>query len=309
VTTQTRTAKPVTVEATAGAIFNLPYLVAAERGYFLDEGLDVDLVRGAGWAGQTGPIEIVEDHRTVSAFGNFNGFEAGASSLYRACEWGQIRRSADSQRDGRVISKRAAVASQAIIVRPDSPANIPQDLAHVPVGVSFHHGSHYIALQTLEGFLPREEIQLVGIKGLNRFLALRDGHVDAVAVMEPWITVAEKLGYKIIAEAHYVGSEIAGPDVDAETFAAINRAVSRAVVDINSDLPSHLHHFIAEVPAEVAELTAADFRLNRLRYIEPAPYPEDAFRRTYDWMVSWDLIGPDATFEDLVDNRVVATAS
>ena len=29
--------------------------------------------------------------------------------------------------------------------------------------------------------------------------------------MEPWITVATKLGYKVIAEAHYIGSEIAGP--------------------------------------------------------------------------------------------------
>ena len=45
--------------------------------------------------------------------------------------------------------------------------------------------------------------------------------------MEPWITVAEKLGYKIIAEAFYVGSEIASDQLDAETFAAINRAVGR----------------------------------------------------------------------------------
>ncbi|MEH2405082.1 hypothetical protein [Nostoc sp.] len=58
-----------------------------------------------------------------------------------------------------MIAKRAAIASQAIIVRPDSPYNISQDLANVPVGVNFHHGSHYIAIQTLEGFLPSEKIK------------------------------------------------------------------------------------------------------------------------------------------------------
>ena len=153
----------------------------------------------------------MEDHRSASPFSVLTAFETGQSDMYRACEWGQVRRSHDSQRQGRIASRRAAVASQAIIVRPDSPVNTPQDLANIPVGVHFHHGSHYLVIQTLEGFLPRNEIKVVGIKHGNRLLALRDGVVDAVAVMEPWITVATKLGYKIIAEAHYIGSEMAGP--------------------------------------------------------------------------------------------------
>jgi NitT/TauT family transport system substrate-binding protein len=116
------------------------------------------------------------------------------------------------------------------------------------------------------------------------------------------------LGYKIIAEAHYVGSEIAGPDVDAETFAAINRAVTKAVHKINQDIRPYLHYFIDEVDPTIVELVPSDFRLSRLRFVEPAPYPEGDFQRTYDWMVSWDLIGADSSFEDLVDNRVVAAA-
>ena len=38
---------------------------------------------------------------------------------------------------------------------------------------------------------------------------------------EPWIAVAEKLGYKLIVEAHYVGTEIAGPELSDETFAKV----------------------------------------------------------------------------------------
>jgi NitT/TauT family transport system substrate-binding protein len=295
--------KKLTVDLSP-AVFSLPYFVAREEGYFEEEGLDLEFVKKqAGWGTPSGAL--VEDHREVSAFGSLSAFEAGTSSLYRACEWGQIRRSHDSERGGRVISKRAAVASQAIIVRPDSPYNIPQDLANVKVGVSFHHGSHYLVIQTLEGFLPREEIKVVHTDG-NRFVALRDRIVDAVAVMEPWITVADKLGYKILAEAHYVGSEIAGPEVDAETFAAINRAVTKGVGKINQDIRPYLHYFIEEVPSDIVELEPSDFYLNRLRFVDPAPYPEADFQRTYDWMVSWDLIAPDSSFEDLVDNRLTA---
>ncbi|BAZ02529.1 hypothetical protein NIES37_65420 [Tolypothrix tenuis PCC 7101] len=295
----------------SGTVFSLPYYVAQEQGYFADEGLDIEFVqRGSG--DRSPGIQLVDDHRLVSSFGGPSLFEQGESSLYRACEWGQVRRTYDSSRGGQVVAKRAAIASQAIIVRPDSPYNIPQDLANVPVGVNFHHGSHYIAIQTLEGFLPKEEIKVVHIDGggdrkrFNRFVALRDGLVDAVAVMEPWITVAEKLGYKIIAEAHYVGLEIGSPELDQETFEAINKAIRRAVKDLQADPIRYVKYLIDDVAEDIVRLEPSDFRRNRLRYVDPAPYPEADFRRTYNWMVEWGLIEPDATFQQIVDNRVVA---
>ncbi|MBD2214649.1 ABC transporter substrate-binding protein [Nostoc linckia FACHB-104] len=295
----------------SGTVFSLPYYVAREQGYFADEGLDIEFIqRGSG--DRSPGIQLVDDHRLVSSFGGPSLFEQGESSLYRACEWGQVRRTYDSSRGGQVVAKRAAIASQAIIVRPDSPYNIPQDLANVPVGVNFHHGSHYIAIQTLEGFLPKEEIKVVHIDGggdrkrFNRFVALRDGLVDAVAVMEPWITVAEKLGYKIIAEAHYVGLEIGSPDLDKETFEAINKAIRRAVKDLQADPIRYVKYLIDDVAEDIVRLEPSDFRRNRLRYVDPAPYPEADFRRTYNWMVEWGLIEPDATFKQIVDNRVVA---
>jgi NitT/TauT family transport system substrate-binding protein len=47
-----------------------------------------------------------------------------------------------------------------------------------------------------------------------------------------------------------------------------------------------------------------DFRLARLRYVEPRPYPEEEFEKTYQWMVSWGLIRPDLAYAELVDNRI-----
>jgi len=252
-------------------------------------------------------VKPIEDHELVSSFGGLSKpFEAGDVSLYRACEWGQIRRSHDSER-GQIIAKRASVASQAIFVRPDSGISHPQGLANRTVGVNFHHGSHYLAIQSLEGFLEQDEIKVVHAGGpAERFRKLRDGEIEAAALMEPWITAAEKLGYTLVTEAFYVGSEIASADVDPDTFAAVDRAVRRAVATINADIRPFLHYFVAEIPADVVTLEESDFRLGRLRYINPEPYPESEFERTYRWMVKWGLIAPQQQFTSIVDNRLIS---
>jgi NitT/TauT family transport system substrate-binding protein len=300
--TEPGTLAPISIE-TSGTVFSLPYFVARDLGYFAEEGLDVTFV--ARDRDEKPSLAPIEDHHLVNSFGPRSPFEAGETQLYRACEWGQVRRSYDSGRGGRVIAKRSAVASQAIFVRRDDPASIPQDLAGRTVGVNFHHGSHYIAIQSLEGFLNDDEIKVVHAGDPQaRFEALRDGTIDAVALMEPWIAVAEKAGFKLIVEAHYVGTEIAGPDLSDDTFAAINRAVSRAARVLTTDPRPYLHYLIADVPAEITTLEESDFRLGRLRYVDPAPYSEKDFRRTYDWMVKWGLIGADSGYDSLVDNRV-----
>jgi NitT/TauT family transport system substrate-binding protein len=232
-------------------------------------------------------------------------FEEGACEVYRACEWGQVRRSQDSQRGGRIVGKRPAVSTQAILVRPDSPLNYPQQLGNKAVGVNFHAGSHYLALMLLEGFLPRDEIKVVHAgRPLERYEALMAGRVDAVGLMEPWIALAEKNGCKSLGEAHYIGADIASADMDRETYNALQRAVTKAVRLFNTDKTRHLHYLINEVPPELGRLTPEDFHLPRLRYVEPAPYSEAEFRKTYEWMLSWGLINENMTFEDLVENRI-----
>jgi NitT/TauT family transport system substrate-binding protein len=294
---------------------SLPWFIARDEGLFAEEKLEVEFVRApqrGNWQrkGDSGPAtitgrDLIGDHRLVDSIGVHLIFEEGSCDLYRACEWGQVRRSQDSARGGRIIGRRPAVSAQAILVRPDAPMNIPQDLRNKAVGVNFHAGSHYLALMFLEGFMHRNEINVVHAgRPLERFEALMSGKIDATGLMEPWIALAEKMGFKSLGEAHYIGAEIASADMDAETYGGLQRALTRAVQLFNADKRKYLHYLIAEIPPEVGTLTPEDFHLPRLRYIEPAPYLEAEFRKTYEWMLSWGLVNENMTYEDLVDNRI-----
>jgi NitT/TauT family transport system substrate-binding protein len=256
------------------------------------------------------PDKPIEDHRLVKSYGWHEGIEKGEFCMYRACEWGQIRRTQDSARNVKVISKRAAVATQAIVARADSPYNVPQDLRGKTVAVNFHAGSHYITLSMLGGaMLGKDEVRAVHVGGpKQRLRFLEEGKVEAAAVMEPWITVAAKKGLKIICEAFYEGAEVATPDVDPEMYAAINRAILKAVRKINQDIRPYLKYMIREVPAEVMRLTEDDFYLPRFRYVAPRPYTREEYEHLHEWMTDWGLLKPESGYDSIVDAQLTASA-
>jgi NitT/TauT family transport system substrate-binding protein len=288
-----------------GAVFSLPWLVADKEGLFSQEDIEVEFLPGR----ERDPnLALETDPSAVDPFWRHAPFEERAVEFFNACEWGQIRRSERSDVGGRIVWMRPAVVSQGIFVRPDSSILHPQGLRNKTVAVNFHAGSHYLALQMLEGFMERDEIKVVHLgQPRLRYEAMLDGRVEAAALMEPYIALAEKTGCNLIAEAYYSGSEMAAPGVDATTFEAIHRAVGKAVKLINADKRKYLHHIIADLPADLGSLSAEDFRLSRLRYVEPRPYPAGEFEKTQAWMASWGLIPPEASFADLVDNRIAAS--
>jgi NitT/TauT family transport system substrate-binding protein len=299
-------ARKIASDVAGGTVFSLPWLVARDESLFAAEKLQVKLVRSPERKERFRRLaDATQNHHQIDSTGNHLLFERGKAQFHRGCEWGQIRRAYDSKLGGRVISKRSAVVSQAIIVRPDSPFTHPQDLRNVPVAVHFHAGSQYMTLQMLEGFLSRDEIKLVHFPvSTRRYKALWDGVVDAITVPEPWICLAEKQKCKVICEAFCVGSEVASRDIDPETYEAIGRAIKEAVRLINRNTKKYLHYLIADIPRGMGSLRPADFRLSRLRYVDPVPYPLEEFERAYKWMLSWDLVQPDATFDRLIDNRI-----
>jgi NitT/TauT family transport system substrate-binding protein len=284
----------------------LPELVADKEGLFAAEDLEIEWVR----RGENAPTKA---DRTITSALGVNPFashgssaEQGLAAMFNACEWGNYCRVEQSSTGGRQIGRRAIVTYGAIVVAPQSEVYTPQQLAHKAVGVPYYAGTHYLALLLLDGFLPRDAISTcLAPNGAGlRLDALMNGELEATTLTEPYITVAERLGCRIILEASYHGTEVASPEVDGETYTAFNRAVREAVRLINADKPKYLQYFIDYHSSDprVAELTVADLRPGRLVVVDPAPIPEDELRRTYDWMRGWNLLG-EIDWRELVDEQ------
>ena len=288
----------------AEAVLGLHWFVA--RDYTAaEEGLEIEILlpRNRTTRFSEGDPRIF-DHALVKSTNYQDLFETRQVDVYRACQWGQIRRATDNPR-GPIVSKRAAVVCQGIFVPPESSVNAPTELADKTVGVQFHQGSHYCTLQMLEGCLRRDQIKVVHMGTVaERYEALVNREVDAVTLMEPWITLAEKNGYKHLIETHYLGVENAPRDLDTAIWDAAQRAIRKAVRLINQEPRKYLHYLIEEIPEKYArQLTPNDFHLSRFRYVDPQPYSQEEFEKEHEWMLRWDLVRPDATYDEVVANR------
>ena len=77
-----------------------------------------------------------------------------------------------------------------------------------------------------------------------RFNLLMRGDIEATTLTEPYISLAEKKGCRLVVSAFHHGTEVASDRVDAETYGAFNRAVREAVRRINANKRAYLHYFI-----------------------------------------------------------------
>jgi NitT/TauT family transport system substrate-binding protein len=181
------------------------------------------------------------------------------------------------------------------------------------IGVPFYFGTHYIAIHMLQGFVRREELKLCFAPNGSRYRldAVLNGEIAAATLTEPHVSLAEKKGCRIICEALFHGTEVASARVDAETYAAFNRAVREAVRRINADKRAYMHYFIdyhGRTDHEVAALKVGDLRESRLVACDPAPIPLDEMQRTYDWLKSWGMLEDTASPLALVNAEVQSYA-
>jgi NitT/TauT family transport system substrate-binding protein len=304
--------KKLVLESTA-PFQGLPELVAYDEGLFAREGLAVE------WAERDlgPPIRTAVNVTTPRGLDPFLShgslLEQGKADMYNACEWGNYCRVQDTSRSSRQLGRRAIVTFAALAVRPDSPVYTPQQLAGRTIGVPFYFGSHYIALHMLDGFLPRDLIRLCSAPNgsRHRLESLMKGEVEATTLTEPHISLAEKKGCRIICSAFHHGTEVASDRVDAETYAAFNRAVREAVRRINANKRAYLHYFIdyhKPKDPEIGTLRVEDLRESRIVVCDPAPIPADEMQRTFDWLKSWGMLEETASPQALINEQIQAFA-
>ena len=191
------------------------------------------------------------------------------------------------------------VVCGALVVGPESSVYTPQELAHKMVALDYGNGTAYAGLLMLEGAMPREAIttRAATLNSGVRLDGLLRGEFEATVLQEPWITLAEKLGCRVVSTTFFHGTWVADPRVSPEAYAAFLRASTRAVRRINADKRRYVSYFIRDFPDHpgVQALRAEDIDLGRIQLKEPGPIPEHEARWAWEWMASWGLI--EGTFD------------
>ena len=286
------------------AVHDLAVLVASDEGLFQKEGLNVEVLRTPGTSQVGSDRQALQTDifdRTMEGIYNDGGVDQ-----YRMCEWGVMKRTVEAvsngQRPAKIVALGAAMSKMAIITGPDSQIYDPEQLKNTAVAVSPFNGSHFTTLKMLEGFIRKEEILTTNAGTMQeRFEAVRKGEVAAGNFYEPWISVSQKQGLRILMESHSTRSEAASEELDGPTLAAMFRAETVAAELINANPNKYAHYFLDEVKGL---LEPDEFQGWRLLYGPPMPYTRARFDDTYQWMLGYpDLIEPGSTYEQVVDNR------
>ena len=303
--------KKLVLESTA-PFQGLCELVADAEGLFTKEGLEIEWAdRGSGDKQTHTDVTDPKDANPHASHGML--FEQGRADMYNACEWGNYCRVQDSGVDtGRQIGRRSIIAYAGLVVRPDSPVYTAQQLAHRLVGVPFFFGTHYLTLHMLEGFLTRDEIRLCQAPRGSRYRleSVMKGEIESTPLTEPYLTLAEKKGCRIVVSASLHGTEVASDKVHAETYEKFNRAVREAVRRINADKKKYMQYFIDyhKDDPEIAAIRADELRDSRIVVVDPAPIPADELERTAAWIKSWGMLAETERPVDLVNLDVQSTA-
>ncbi|WP_156960576.1 ABC transporter substrate-binding protein [Amycolatopsis taiwanensis] len=264
--------------------------VADELGFFGAEGLDYEFDPD-GFAGSSAEASITSaaDVPAQIRSGAFEDMQQGRSSdVSCACHWAVNAASAGNH--GRMYGKAYSVCPSGIFVAPESDLHRPNDLAGVDVGVGYHSGSHYSALQALEAFLDTDRIRLSFVgRPFDRARLLVDRRIPAVNAWGAMYYLLEQLGFRKLVDTTFIMGFLVSATSAAEDVERYFRALLRAQQEIDMDPHRHTHYWDRELPDALSELVDVR-RFGPGERIVPQPYTREMFERTHHWMRGWQLV-------------------
>ncbi|WP_326834117.1 hypothetical protein VSH64_04190 [Amycolatopsis rhabdoformis] len=264
--------------------------VAEEHGYFAEEGLEYEFVEGfAGSSRTTTAVQSADSVAPELRSGAFEDMQQGRTcDVSAACHWAVNVAAAGGA--GQMWGSAYSVSPSGIFVAPDSAYTKPEDLAGVPVGVSYHSGSHYATVQGLEPFLARDDISL-SFSGLpyDRVRLLMRREVPAVTVFGAQYYILEQLGYRKLVDTTFVMGFLIPETADIEDAKRYFRALEKAQRDIDLEQERYKKYWLKEMPEDVAELVDVR-RFGPGERIVFEPYTKEMFEVTQRWMESWNLL-------------------
>jgi NitT/TauT family transport system substrate-binding protein len=277
--------------------------IAAENGYFEDEGLDYELDvvalerAAAGAAGASEP-DARGDIR-VGAYEFFGKQAPGKRDMSCACHWA-VNQAANDQH-GRMWGHAYSVLPSAIYVTPESKLQRPEDLAGVDVAVGYHSGSHFSAIQALEAVLEPDAIRLrfLGMP-YDRIDALLERQVQAASVFNAATYVLEQQGFRKVLDTTFVAGFLFSAHIDADDVERYFNALKRAQMDLDFEPERYKHYYLREIPERFHALidVTAFGPGERVVFL---PYTSDRYEHTQEWMREREL------FEDAAAPREFAS--
>lgn len=264
--------------------------IAEEKGYYDAEGLtDYVLAMNDIGPGLHDPAYVTPEGKKYGAYESYEvGREATVSC---ACHWTvNMAASADH---GLFWGECYFVTPAAIMVTPESPVCTPVDLANVEIHVGYHSGSHYTTVQTLEEYLPPENINLrFGGTSNERLDSMVDRKAQASTVWGLQYYVLEQLGFRKIVDCTFIVGSFVGRDANLEDVRRYYGALRRAQSDIDVMHQRYTHHYRKELPPRYHEMV--DVRRfgpgERLVY---EPYSRGIYDDTHRWVEQHGIFDPE----------------
>jgi NitT/TauT family transport system substrate-binding protein len=264
--------------------------VAEAEGLFRDERLDYEF-DAKGFAAASSSVQPGDAAPITVRSGAFEDMQQGrACEVSSACHWAV--NAAASGGHGRMWGNAYSICVSGIFVAPSSPFERPENLAGVEVGVGYHSGSHYSAIQALEPFLERSDIALSFVgRPWDRVRLMLDRKIQAANVFGPQYYVLEQLGFRKLVDTTFVMGFMVSSDVDPEDLARYFRALRRAQREIDLEVERYKRFWLRELPEDLRD-TVDVRRFGPGERIVSEPYTRDMFERTHRWMEAWELFDP-----------------
>ena len=271
--------------------------VAEENGYFEAAGVETDLSYFA-----PGTQDFSDQGENAYETDWWEELDDDGET-HGVCEWNAVQESSETDRQ---IVGSYSEWDRVLFAAADSEIDSIEDLRGRSIGINEYATSFYSIPEMLEheGF-DESEIVLEHIGSAeDRFDAVKTGEVDAIGVLEPYVTLGtydEEL--RAVYEGPCRAALVAPAEIDPDQVEAFRTALNRAVAEINDDLDHYRGAYVDLLEAAAAddESAFADVDFDRLRtdfelrHFLPIRAPdEDRIEGTTEWMREKGFVEDDA---------------